>query len=71
MALLLIPLIVGFSTVHAAPGKGIANSMHNLSVSGPGTVKASSESQICIFCHVGHNGSPASPLWNRQNPGGG
>ena len=50
-------------------GQTIVNTKHNLSVSGPGTVKASSETQICIFCHTPHNSSPVAPLWNRQNSG--
>ena len=70
--LYLLALIAIFNgAVYAAPGKSIVSSAHNLSVSGPGNVKASGESQICIFCHVGHNASPAAPLWNRHNPGGG
>lgn len=48
---------------------GIASSKHNLSASGPGSVKASSETQICLFCHAPHNSSPTAPLWNRQTPG--
>jgi cytochrome c553 len=48
---------------------GLATSKHNLSVSGPGTVKAASEAQSCIFCHAPHNASPVAPLWNRNNPG--
>ena len=48
---------------------GIADSKHNLSISGPGTIKASEESQICLFCHTPHNANPRSPLWNRANPG--
>ena len=47
----------------------ISNTVHNLSVSGPGTIKASSESEICIFCHTPHNSSPHQPLWNRPDPG--
>ena len=61
----------GYNAIYAAPGKGIANSLHNLSASGPGSVKSSTETSICFFCHVGHNSSPAAPLWNRHNPGGG
>ena len=45
---------------------GVSNTKHNLSVSGPGTVKASVETQVCIFCHTPHNGNPAYPLWNHQ-----
>ena len=48
---------------------GLATSKHNLSVSGPGTVKAASETQSCLFCHAPHNASPIAPLWNRSNPG--
>jgi predicted CXXCH cytochrome family protein len=43
----------------------IANSKHNLSASGPGTIKATSETEICIFCHIPHNAKPEAPLWNR------
>ncbi len=46
----------------------IAHSKHDLSATGPGPVRAVEESQICIFCHVPHNASPAAPLWNRYNP---
>jgi predicted CXXCH cytochrome family protein len=47
----------------------IVSTRHNLSVSGPGPVKATSESQICIFCHTPHGSSPVAPLWNRTNSG--
>ncbi|RMF61696.1 MAG: hypothetical protein D6748_01000 [Calditrichaeota bacterium] len=50
--------------------QSIVNTVHNLSVSGPGTIKATSESQICIFCHTPHSTSPHKPLWNRPDPGG-
>ncbi len=46
----------------------IVNSKHDLSLVGPGPVRATAESQICIFCHTPHNASPAAPLWNRANP---
>jgi predicted CXXCH cytochrome family protein len=48
---------------------GVATTKHNLSVSGPGTLKAASETQICIFCHAPHNNAPSAPLWNRRTPG--
>ena len=48
---------------------GIATTKHNLSVSGPGTVKAATDDRICIFCHTSHTASPVAPLWNRSNPG--
>jgi predicted CXXCH cytochrome family protein len=46
----------------------VVNSPHNLSASGPGTIKASSEKQVCIFCHTPHNAIPLQPLWNRNLP---
>ena len=45
---------------------GVGNTKHNLSASGPGTVKATSEEQVCIFCHTPHNAFPATPLWNHE-----
>jgi predicted CXXCH cytochrome family protein len=51
---------------------GIATTKHNLSVSGPGSVKAASDTRICVFCHTPHNSAPSDPLWtplaNRQAP---
>ena len=44
----------------------IENTAHNLSVSGPGTIRALTETRICIFCHTPHNATPQSPLWNRE-----
>jgi predicted CXXCH cytochrome family protein len=43
----------------------VADTPHNLSVSGPGTVRAVEESRICIFCHTPHGADPEAPLWNR------
>lgn len=45
----------------------IANSKHNLSVGGSGTVKAISETEVCIFCHAPHNTDVIAPLWNRYS----
>ena len=49
--------------------QSIVNTVHNLSVTGQGDVKANSESEICIFCHTPHNSLPTSPLWNKDDPG--
>ncbi len=45
---------------------GIVNTKHNLSASGPGTIKAVRETEICKFCHTPHNAEPAYPLWNHE-----
>lgn len=54
----------------AAQQSDIASTRHNLSVSNPigGAVKATSESQICVFCHTPHaaNAAAPAPLWNRS-----
>ena len=47
----------------------ITTTKHNLSVSGTGTVKATSETQICIFCHTPHSAAPSTPLWNKRSSG--
>lgn len=60
-AILLIAGLLGWT----APGMAsIANTKHNLSVTGPGAYKATSETQLCVFCHTPHNTNPAAPLWN-------
>lgn len=43
---------------------GVSSTKHNLSVSGPGSVKSTSETQVCIFCHTPHHASK-EPLWNK------
>ena len=35
---------------------------HNLSISGPGSLRSSTESDICIFCHAPHNTTGEGPL---------
>ncbi len=42
---------------------GVESTKHNLSTSGPGPIKAATETQVCIFCHTPH-GSVTTPLWN-------
>jgi len=46
-------------------GPSIISTKHNLSVSGPGDVKALTETRICVFCHTPHNAAPQTPLWNK------
>jgi predicted CXXCH cytochrome family protein len=48
----------------------VANTLHNLSVSGPGAITATSEQEVCIFCHTPHAASTeTTPLWNRNLSG--
>ena len=56
----------------------IVNTVHNMSTTGPGTIKASAtqpaavqgaEQEICVFCHTPHRANPAGkPLWNHDMP---
>ncbi|WP_456400595.1 cytochrome c3 family protein [Persephonella sp.] len=57
-------LSVFFSTVSA----NISLTKHNLSVSGPGSIKATTETEICVFCHIPHHEKEGTPLWNRKMP---
>ena len=62
--------LAAFLVLLAAPGyASLTSSKHNLSVSGTGTIKASAETGLCVFCHTPHNASPAAPLWNRAATG--
>ena len=46
----------------------VEGSRHDLSVRGTGPVKATSEKEVCLFCHASHIQDPNSPhpLWNQQ-----
>ncbi len=63
IALVILALL---GTSHCLPQISITNSKHNLSAQGPGTIKAESEGQVCIFCHTPHRSSSIAPLWNKQ-----
>jgi predicted CXXCH cytochrome family protein len=59
------------SSNNATPDQGvnIRSTKHNLSISGPAPIRASTESEICIFCHIPHQkGSAIRYLWNRSDP---
>lgn len=46
----------------------IAQTRHNLSITGPGPVKSTSEEELCVFCHVPHQARRDIPyLWNRRD----
>jgi predicted CXXCH cytochrome family protein len=61
-------LLLLFATICAtARADSIVDSPHNLSVSGPGMVRAVSEDRVCIFCHTPHGARTNAPLWNRRD----
>jgi predicted CXXCH cytochrome family protein len=57
-------IVCGLSSVVLAAS--IQNSPHNLSVGGPGQIRATQEARICVFCHTPHNAASNAPLWNRD-----
>ena len=53
-------------------GRGHSNqsviySRHNLSVTGPGFIKATIEQPVCAFCHTPHREGQAQPLWQASS----
>ncbi|NOY62343.1 MAG: cytochrome c3 family protein [Gammaproteobacteria bacterium] len=74
--LLIVASALLAGAVVAAPKADIRNTRHNFSATNPPTLPggaerdahATSESQICAFCHTPHRGTdePKAPLWNRQ-----
>ena len=52
--------------VHAQ--SAVAQTRHNLAPSGPGGVRATEPSGVCVYCHTPHNASPTRGLWNQRVP---
>jgi len=50
-------------------GTNVANTVHNMTPTGPGNFKATLETGLCVFCHTPHRASPQGPLWNRELSG--
>ena len=46
--------------------KRVADTVHNLSTSGPGQFKSQSVDQVCVFCHTPHKPALGPGLWNRR-----
>ena len=44
----------------------VRGTKHNLSASSSNTVKALTEDQVCVFCHVPHGASQSRAVWNRD-----
>ncbi len=67
----LASLLLGAGVGSAARIPDVRSTAHNLSTTGPGSVKATTESQVCVFCHTPHSSEniPAAPLWNRKLSG--
>lgn len=72
--IILIVGTVGFYclpvTVWAEKVSNVSETLHNLSATGAGSVKATDaqSTEICVFCHTPHGATsfPGAPLWNRD-----
>jgi len=64
-ALIFLALLLG-ALWPAAPARAqesVMDTVHNLSRSGPGALKSTTETDACGFCHVPHAAEPRIPLW--------
>ncbi len=59
-------LVLVASLARAAPSGSVVGSKHDLSVTGPGPIRALNERSACVFCHVMH-GSAAGALSSRPD----
>jgi len=53
-----------FMAARLAMADTVLASKHDLSVSGSGEIRATIESEVCLFCHTPHRGTGEQPLWN-------
>ena len=61
--------VLGAAAALAQQG-GVAGTLHNLSVSGPGEIRSLTETEVCKFCHIPHSAVVPVPLWGHQLPQG-
>ncbi|MHC4063569.1 MAG: cytochrome c3 family protein [Planctomycetota bacterium] len=62
-------LALGLLAAVPAAKAGLTDTVHNLTATGPGTIKEPGVTELCVFCHTPHNASPQRALWNRALPG--
>ena len=78
LAPIVLAAVVSVLPAQAERVSDIRQTRHNLSSTGPGTTKATSETQVCVFCHTPHGATQSdqsgagvrAPLWNRRIPAG-
>jgi len=63
---LFVTIAVRATSVAASEKEGVALTLHNLSVTGPGEVRSISETEICKFCHVPHSAVVPNALWGHR-----
>jgi predicted CXXCH cytochrome family protein len=61
-------LLIALFAAGAVAQDRLADTVHNLASSGPGAVKESGVTELCVFCHTPHNAEAQRGLWNRELP---
>lgn len=62
----LVAALLAMSAVHAQTQ--VARTKHNLTATGPGSVRTAVKTGTCVFCHVPHTANPTRGLWNGETP---
>jgi predicted CXXCH cytochrome family protein len=66
-AVMLLIIVFFNGSAFGQRSKNVAQTIHNLSVSGPGVIKTSGEQEICVFCHTPHmTGQAQVQDWSRR-----
>lgn len=61
VALLAVPLAA------RAQATGVRATKHNLAASAGNSVRAATETEVCVTCHTPHGSTRDGPLWNRSS----
>ena len=78
LVMVALAVVAAVLPVQAQRVSDVRQTRHNLSTTGPGSTKATAESQVCVFCHTPHGATLTdqsgagvrAPLWNRRIPAG-
>jgi len=74
LAYIIASLLLAGIITPAAPAygqfNGIQSSPHNLSATGRGTIRATGEQEVCVFCHNSHGTAASKGVWNHSSSGG-
>lgn len=62
----ILVILLSWTIIACTASAGIAATKHNLSVTGPGPIRATAAEDMCIFCHIPHDDNPSPSAWNRD-----
>jgi predicted CXXCH cytochrome family protein len=64
VALVVLGAVSAARVAHA----GVVDTVHNLSATGSGSVRAGTTTEVCAFCHTPHRAATTRALWSRDLP---